>query len=399
MTAYNVISPGSLQAGQPEDISVILSNLQAIQGVLNGGIDNGNINAAAAIAASKLAGYPSDLLKVLRGDGSWAAIPPVVTGDELAYAERTTDLVTTATASVGTAILAAPAITCDGVTPVIVEYFSPSVQHSIANSLAILEMNDGTNQYGIIARVNSGPVGLGTFIYARRRIIPTAGTKTFAVSGWSLTAGNLTWGGSTGGGAASNVPMWIRVSRVSPIPPSVAPGSFTAVYYGTSFPASPTDGQEAILVDSVTAPSYHWRFRYNAGNSTAWKWEFIGGAPWVVNVPTMESTLSGSYVDLTTPQTFTAPRAGVFVARLSYSQEYGATANGNGAGAQLLWNGAQVMEVLTLQNTGATASQSGYGTYRGTLAASQLIAAKWRAINGQANYLGRTLEVIPVRMA
>lgn len=72
MTAYNVINPASLVAGQPEDVSQILANLNAIATVLNGGIDNANINAAAAIAISKLAAYPADITKVLRGDGSWA---------------------------------------------------------------------------------------------------------------------------------------------------------------------------------------------------------------------------------------------------------------------------------------------------------------------------------------
>jgi hypothetical protein len=50
--------------------------------------------------------------------------------------------------------------------------------------------------------------------------------------------------------------------------------------YGISLPASPVDGQEAILVDSLTNPTYQWRFRYNAQNSSAYKWEFVGGAPY-----------------------------------------------------------------------------------------------------------------------
>lgn len=99
MGAYNVINRASMAAGQPEDVSVILANLDAIAAVLNGGIDNSNINAAAAIlysklnlansiknadidpaaaiVASKLAGYPADITKSLLGDGSWgtAAYP------------------------------------------------------------------------------------------------------------------------------------------------------------------------------------------------------------------------------------------------------------------------------------------------------------------------------------
>jgi hypothetical protein len=50
--------------------------------------------------------------------------------------------------------------------------------------------------------------------------------------------------------------------------------------YGTSLPGSPVDGQEAILVDSTTNPTYQWRFRYNASSTSAYKWEFIGGTPW-----------------------------------------------------------------------------------------------------------------------
>lgn len=56
--------------------------------------------------------------------------------------------------------------------------------------------------------------------------------------------------------------------------------------YNTTLPGSPVDGQEAILVDSVTNPTYVWRLRYNAGSASAYKWEFIGGTDYyaVANV-------------------------------------------------------------------------------------------------------------------
>src|SRR4029077_16918092 len=47
--------------------------------------------------------------------------------------------------------------------------------------------------------------------------------------------------------------------------------------YGTTLPASPVDGQEAILVDSVTNPTHQERFRFHAGRPTPYKWEFVGG--------------------------------------------------------------------------------------------------------------------------
>src|SRR4051794_16176782 len=79
MGAYNVITRASMAAGQPEDISVVLANFDAIAAILNGGIDNSNINAAAAILASKLANYPASAASVLAGDGTWKTVPKVTT--------------------------------------------------------------------------------------------------------------------------------------------------------------------------------------------------------------------------------------------------------------------------------------------------------------------------------
>ena len=73
MTAYNVIDPGKLVAGLPEDISVILANLQAIAATINGSLDNSNLVNGAAIAPSKIAGFPADASKALLGDGSWGS--------------------------------------------------------------------------------------------------------------------------------------------------------------------------------------------------------------------------------------------------------------------------------------------------------------------------------------
>jgi len=74
LTQYNIVSGASLVAGQPEDISIILANLQAIASVINGGIDNANLSPGAAIQPSKIAGYPADATKALKGDGSWGVV-------------------------------------------------------------------------------------------------------------------------------------------------------------------------------------------------------------------------------------------------------------------------------------------------------------------------------------
>jgi hypothetical protein len=87
-----------------------------------------------------------------------------------------------------------------------------------------------------------------------------------------------------------------------------------------------TNGQEAILVDSVTAPTYQWRFRYNAGNTTAYKWEFVGGRPLMVGPAGYFSGAIGTGppgTALANGPTVTIPRAGY------YDIEWGMDMNNN----------------------------------------------------------------------
>jgi hypothetical protein len=94
MGLYNVVNRSDMQGGQAEDVSDIVANFDAIAAILNGGIDDSNLNAAAALAYTKLAlagkiklnsdvdvttflaiariaGYPTDGTMVPWGDGTW----------------------------------------------------------------------------------------------------------------------------------------------------------------------------------------------------------------------------------------------------------------------------------------------------------------------------------------
>jgi hypothetical protein len=84
--------------------------------------------------------------------------------------------------------------------------------------------------------------------------------------------------------------------------------------YGTTLPASPVTGQEATLVDSTTNPSYQWRFRYNGSSSSAYKWEFIGGAPWQIAPAQFNNPSANAYnSDVAAGSTLTLPRAGDYI--------------------------------------------------------------------------------------
>jgi hypothetical protein len=54
MTAYNVIGAATMVGGQPEDVSQVLANFNAIANVINGNLDNANISPAAGITLSRL---------------------------------------------------------------------------------------------------------------------------------------------------------------------------------------------------------------------------------------------------------------------------------------------------------------------------------------------------------
>src|SRR5215831_13247400 len=88
----------------------------------------------------------------------------------------------------------------------------------------------------------------------------------------------------------------------------------------TALPASPGDGQEVILVDSTTAPTWAWRLRYAAGIGDANKWIYVGGTPMFNEVTTAESTGSTAYIALATAgPTLTVPRAGDYMLALGFT--------------------------------------------------------------------------------
>jgi hypothetical protein len=148
----------------------------------------------------------------------------------------------------------------------------------------------------------------------------------------------------------------------------VAQIPLTVVSYGTTLPASPVDGQEAILVDSVTSPSYTWRFRYNAGGGT-YKWEFVGGAPMTMAVDASQSTASATLVDLATVgPSLTVPRAGIYSVQASCGLAQGAGGPTYSAGFQVI--NTDIVANTMLNGAGAGWAGSAFGlSYSATVTA------------------------------
>jgi len=179
-----------------------------------------------------------------------------------------------------------------------------------------------------------------------------------------------------------------------------------ALGYGTTLPGSPVDGQEAILVDSTTSPSYQWRFRYNSSNSTAYKWEFVGGAAALNEVTASEVRLGGgtTYADITTagPQ-LTAPRAGVYDVAIGAAMYNDAGGGPAYMSYQIGATAAVDADALyALQPNGVTvAGQWNLSRVRRkTLASGDALVAKYKvATTGNGAYANRWMTLIPVRVS
>jgi hypothetical protein len=197
--------------------------------------------------------------------------------------------------------------------------------------------------------------------------------------------------------------QWLKGVGGAAVWTALGPADLPAmVGYGTSFPASPVDGQEFVLVDTLSGtPSYVWRFRYNAGRGRPW--EFIGGHPLVIQIGVLgpvEYTSATGYTNLATvgPQ-FTVPRVG------DYEINYGAccvqgTGNANMGGMGLWVTGpGVVMEANVAMPTGTQGQGiSASATHiRGGMTTGDVISCLYKVLTGgqQMGWFNRYLSVRP----
>ena len=179
-------------------------------------------------------------------------------------------------------------------------------------------------------------------------------------------------------------------------PGGPTPASSPVIPYGTTLPVSPADGQEAVLVDSITNPSYQWRFRYNAQSSSAYKWEFVGGTPWhgqaYVGVaqamaggwaayhPTLTLPRGGDY-DVISGVQFTSAIAGTLV---QIGQAVSSVALGVLDAGTIAIANAYVSMSVANRAAGATAGQ---------------LLQNWLYTNQTTNVFNAWMKVWPVRVS
>jgi len=83
----------------------------------------------------------------------------------------------------------------------------------------------------------------------------------------------------------------------------------------TSLPSSPADGTEVFYVADAAA-GVIWHLRYNAGSTSAYKWEFVGGAALKAEYgPGADIGGLNTWVDLANGPALIVPRAGEYLLR------------------------------------------------------------------------------------
>lgn len=197
--------------------------------------------------------------------------------------------------------------------------------------------------------------------------------------------------------------LCVRPTTNPPAPWPMAPGTSS---YGTTLPASPYDGQEAVLVDSITNPAYVWRFRYNAGSTSPYKWECVGGSPWVGYTTTNEPTSGGAYW-----KTNPSPgplRAGIYACSYWLSANVTPTVAqpgialdvylGDGS-ANFTPNFHRVYSVNGVANTTYSNEFAWYQPLPVTIGAGKTVKFNAMPTNWDWNIVDRAITVIPVRVS
>ena len=182
--------------------------------------------------------------------------------------------------------------------------------------------------------------------------------------------------------------FWQDVAR------SVTPPT-TVVQPSTTLPGSPADGQRALLVDSLTAPTFCWELQYESGVTDANKWLFVGGASFESSGGlqsqgggNLDETIAGN-------PTITVPRTGV------YLLEHGAVVIGVGSPDQRSWQDLYLNGVLHLQCGSEGVDITSMSTlWRSAYSSGDAFTLKHNnTFSGSASWAQRYIRLTPIRVA
>lgn len=190
--ALTVIADGALAvaADVRNDFSSIQNETNALLGILGGGVTG----------------------QFLKGVGTTVSFdyPP---GYEYAYTEYTSNVsVTATTAATANTVVTAAAVTFDGATLALLQFFAPRVDTPAGGVVRFELYEDGAAIGQLGAIIAGGASSFTAPAKLERRRTPVAGARTYSMRAW-VDAGTGTVGGGVGGSGVL-MPGFIRITKV-----------------------------------------------------------------------------------------------------------------------------------------------------------------------------------------
>lgn len=253
-------------------------------------------------------------------------------------------------------------VVCDG-SPIIVEiqcviHTYAQDGHNVGVSVdgGAIQYSASAGTYNALSTTQATRIPINTQI----RLTPSAGVRTFQAKAVSWT------GNSANSYIAGSVS--IRVSKIIQASQLIVQTPNAPLV--TSLPSNAIDGQEVrYLADNTNG--IVWNFRYRAGSSSAYKWEFIGGPPLRSensNYPAGQN--SSNWVDITSGATIVPPLSGDYLV-----EHYGRTDSTNPTAQSLIEISAATSGIAATSVTGAVGFESTLtGVVRGAWARTQKLS-------------------------
>lgn len=183
------------------------------------------------------------------------------------------------------------------------------------------------------------------------------------------------------------------------VPSSLAtPAAADAHAPATTLPSGPTEGQQAVLVDSTTTPTYAWVFQWS---TAAAKWLFVGGSPALVAVETSETTGTTFPTDLATVgPSFTVPRDGTYLLGYGFSGSQPSSGSFTAVGGPKIGGATAAagdsIAVAVPSATNELVAISRFKTFSGVAASTVVKLQFGSSASGTSTFALRWLSVLPV---
>src|SRR5262245_61911112 len=179
---------GTDPANVPLDMQELADRIEAVRGATNG---LASLDATTKVPATQL---------------------PSLAGLRLAHSEITANVTSTATAEASaTTVVPGAAVTYDGA-PVLFEFFSPFVSHSVAGAFVFLLLCEGATVLGRIGALQAAIAGSGAPVLGGFQGIPSAGAHTYSIKTYTNVAGTITVFAG-GGGPGAYLPCYLRITK------------------------------------------------------------------------------------------------------------------------------------------------------------------------------------------